>query len=302
MALSDSPICRAVAAYPVVFAAMIWWAYPVMVARTSSCSMTMAHSDLRVGIRPRVSRAGKPDDPHVTSIKYAARSLSAVGLWLITVLAGSVSSSADIAPFSRGVPGELPHGWQTQTFRRAGSTKYTLARQDDRVVLAADSRDSASALIAEANVDLVQTPSIEWSWKIDHVLAGAQWGRKSTDDFPARVFVIFADARKSAAALLSESLSRTGMVRALNYVWANDGVAGQMGASPYSGNVIMIAVEAGYSKTGRWVTEHRNVVDDFRRAFHSTPLPTVRAVAIMTDTDNTHAQETTLYGDIRFVR
>lgn len=221
-------------------------------------------------------------------------------VFVSALVVGGTSSAPDIARFSGGTLGAIPVGWRMQAFRHKMPTRYSLAHDSDRVVLAADSRDSASALVADADVDLARTPLIEWSWKVDHVIPKGEWGRKGADDFPARVFVIFADGGKTPTAPLFELLSRAGQVRALNYVWANDAVAGRMRPSPYTGQVMMVAVEAGSAKAGTWVPERRNVVDDFQRAFHLPPPP-VRAVAVMTDTDDTHAQATALYSDILFV-
>ncbi|HYX82960.1 MAG TPA: DUF3047 domain-containing protein [Gemmatimonadales bacterium] len=219
-----------------------------------------------------------------------------VAACIIALILGDASSASDVGRFSTGTAGRLPIGWHMQTFRHRTPTRYCLVQDGGRVVLAATSHDSASALIADVDADYTRTPWIEWSWKIDHVIATARWGRKSTDDFPARVFVIFADVRRQS---LFESLSTAGQARALNYVWANDAVADPMAVSPYSGDVVMIAAEQGPSKAGTWITERRNIVDDFRRAFRRMPPP-VRAVAVMTDTDNSHTSERTLYGDIRF--
>lgn len=48
-----------------------------------------------------------------------------------------------------------------------------------------------------------------------------------------------------------------------------------------------------------WVTETRNVYEDYKRAFGKDP-PMISGVAIMTDTDNTGESATAHYGDIVF--
>ena len=59
----------------------------------------------------------------------------------------------------------------------------------------------------------------------------------------------------------------------------------------------MIAVESGPEKTGQWLEEKRNVLEDFRRHFGEDP-PKVGAIAIMTDTDNTGEKAIAWYGPI----
>jgi hypothetical protein len=61
---------------------------------------------------------------------------------------------------------------------------------------------------------------------------------------------------------------------------------------------MMIAVQSGPEKTGRWLTETRNVSEDYRQAFGQEP-PRAGAIAIMTDTDNTGEQATACYGPLR---
>jgi len=62
---------------------------------------------------------------------------------------------------------------------------------------------------------------------------------------------------------------------------------------------MMIVVESGDEKTNRWVTQKRNLLEDYRNAFHTDPPP-ISSVAIMTDTDNTGEAATAFYGDIVF--
>jgi hypothetical protein len=48
----------------------------------------------------------------------------------------------------------------------------------------------------------------------------------------------------------------------------------------------MIVVEGGSTNLNTWITEERNVYEDYKRAFGEEP-PMISGVAIMTDTDNT---------------
>ena len=62
----------------------------------------------------------------------------------------------------------------------------------------------------------------------------------------------------------------------------------------------MVVVESGAQKVGLWVSEERNIYEDYKRAFGEEP-PLMNGVAIMTDTDNTKERATAYYGDIQFV-
>jgi hypothetical protein len=63
----------------------------------------------------------------------------------------------------------------------------------------------------------------------------------------------------------------------------------------------MIAVQSGPARAGEWLTERRDILADFRRAFGEEP-PRIGAIAIMTDTDNTGAAATAWYDDLRLER
>ena len=52
-----------------------------------------------------------------------------------------------------------------------------------------------------------------------------------------------------------------------------------------------------HGKAGIWVTEERNVYEDYRARFGEDPSA-IGAVALMTDTDNTGGEAEAYYGDI----
>lgn len=47
----------------------------------------------------------------------------------------------------------------------------------------------------------------------------------------------------------------------------------------------MIVLEEGKERTGRWVEESVNVLEDYRRVFGKDP-PATATLAVMSDTDN----------------
>lgn len=185
---------------------------------------------------------------------------------------------------SRFAQGDLS-GWKSKMF--AGATSYSLERTDGKVALRADSSAAASGLYREIKVDLGKTPILNWSWKVDHVLVGADERSRAGDDYPARVYVVFSGGRY---------FWRT---RAINYVWSNQQPVESSWPNAFTSNSRMIAVESGSSRAGAWVSERRDVRADYRRLFGAEP-GSVDAVAIMTDTDNTGTAATAWYGDLWF--
>jgi hypothetical protein len=60
----------------------------------------------------------------------------------------------------------------------------------------------------------------------------------------------------------------------------------------------MIVVKSGKMALNTWITEERNIFDDYIRAFGEKP-PMISGIAIMTDSDNTKEAATAFYGDIQ---
>lgn len=173
--------------------------------------------------------------------------------------------------------------WEKKIF--SGETLYTVVRDGDQDCIKAVSAGTASGLVYTIDYSLEEYPFLSWKWKVEHVLQHGDERSKKTDDYAARVYVVFP----------SLFFWKT---RALNYIWANKIPQGSTIPNSYTANAIMIAVQSGSEKTGRWLTETRNVSEDYRQAFGQEP-PRAGAIAIMTDTDNTGEQATAYYGPVR---
>lgn len=181
-------------------------------------------------------------------------------------------------------PREILATWQRESFQ--GETAYAM----DGEALRARCRDSASGLFLRQTIDLRRTPILEWSWRVDSVFDGTRdETTKAGDDFPARLYVV------------RESTVLVWRTRAINYVWASTQPLGTDWANPFAAQARMIALRSGPpAAPGQWVTERRNIAEDFRR-YHGRDIETIDAVAIMTDCDNRGGTAEAWYGPIRFL-
>lgn len=213
--------------------------------------------------------------------------------------------AAAIAAFSAAPLGsQLPMGWQRYQLGGAQRlTDYTLEQSGGAVVLKAVADASASAVIHPLRADPQRTPWLEWRWRVDNVVAKGDIRKKSGDDYPARVYVLFdydasrlplgQRAKIAAARLIYGDKLPTA---ALCYVWDNRQPVGFSAWNAYTSQVRMIVVESGASRVGEWVSERHNVAADFRAAFGEA-APPISALILAADTDNTAERTVSYFGD-----
>jgi len=203
--------------------------------------------------------------------------------------------------------GGLPAGWKPLTFKNIDKhTMYSLVKDGDEVVVKADSQASASGLIREIKIDPREFPILQWRWKVGNILKKGDVRRKEGDDYPARIYVTFEyDPHKlsfldrAKYGLAKALYGQYPPLAALNYIWESKAPEGTVVPNPFTDRAMMIVVESGAGKLNQWITEERNILEDYRKAFGEDP-PMISGVAIMTDTDNTGESAVAYYGDIFF--
>ena len=214
----------------------------------------------------------------------------------------------EVGKFSGAIPGgALPDGWKPLTFKKVErQTAYTLIKDGETTVVKAVSEASASGLIREVKINILEYPIVAWRWKVDNVLSKGDVTKKAGDDYPARLYLTFEyDPRKvgffekakyEAIRLLYGHYPPLG---AVNYIWESKAPKGTVVPNPYTDRVKMVVVESGPAQLNQWVPEERNLYEDYTKIFGEQP-PLVSGVAIMTDTDNTGETAVAYYGDIVF--
>jgi len=68
----------------------------------------------------------------------------------------------------------------------------------------------------------------------------------------------------------------------------------------HTSRVRKIVVESGGESVGRWRSHRRDIVADYERVYGEKP-GRLRAIAVMTDSDNTQQSARGWYGDIRLL-
>ena len=180
----------------------------------------------------------------------------------------------------RGIPG----GWKGQSW---GLPTYNLEIVADRgeSVLRLKSTGESSTISRDLNggIDLKETPIINWTWKAIALPSGGNACQKETDDQAAQVYVAW---------------RRT---RIIGYVWDSTAPIGTICKSQKMPGVRYVIVRSGPEGLGKWITEWRNVLEDFRRIYGETPnKPSTLALSI--DSDDTHSNAESLIGPIAFTR
>lgn len=215
----------------------------------------------------------------------------------------------EIASFSGARPGDSwPAPWaKTIVGPTKKRTAYDLVELDGRTVLRARANSSASGLQKALDLDPSRRPLLEWSWRVQKLIPGADNTDRDAEDSPVRVILAF-DGDKSTLPIQDRMLFERAKLltgrelpyATLMYIWENRAPVDSVIPNPHTGRVRKIVVASGEGDLGRWHSFRRNIIDDYRRAFGTDPGRLI-GVGVMTDTDNTGESTEAFYGDLRLL-
>ena len=198
---------------------------------------------------------------------------SIAGLALLaTAFAADVVVVEDWSTQPVGTKG-IPPPWQKQ---RWGSPAYdfTVVEDGGRKVLHLKSTNDSSNISKEikGKVHLRETPILEWSWKVVALPPGGDSRKKETDDQAAQLYVTWPRFPEAVHS------------RVIGYIWDTAAPAGATIKSHKTGTVTYIVVRSGPTDLGKWITERRNVFEDYKRIFGEDPEdPSVLSFGIDSD-------------------
>ena len=174
----------------------------------------------------------------------------------------------------------LKQSWKEHVFK--SPTSYRV----ENGTLHASSQGDSSMIYQNVHVNLSDRPFLEWEWKAIQFPSnktGKSLVDKSNNDFTGRVYAIF----KGSSPITAD---------VIQYVWDDRYPEGTFSGSPFLKNVKILVVQSGAS--AEWVSERLGILEDYRRLFGRNPRWPLAAVAIMSDSDNTHTQSEIYYRNL----
>ncbi len=168
-----------------------------------------------------------------------------------------------------------------------GETTWSLGSNEKGNFIKAEAEGKGSGLGKEVKIDLLKTPFINITWKVEKDLSGIIENSKKGHDYAARVFVI----KKTGLTALSN--------RAINYVFSSNSSINDNWPSPYTKKSIDYVLSTTKNDLNTWVTVKANVKKNFME-LHGLEVKELSGVAIMTDTDNSKLKAIAYYQNIYF--
>jgi hypothetical protein len=233
----------------------------------------------------------------MTSASCFGPLLRRVGLGglLITVLAavgaGALAQPATIvvedwSKIPVGTRG-IPPGWQGHDW---GSPKYdfTVIQDGDKRALLLKSDNDSSSISKEIKVDVKQYPILEWTWKVVALPPGGHARKAQTDDEAAQLYVTF------------PRFPTTVRSRIIGYIWDSTEPAGASFQSAKVSSVHFIVVRSGSADLGKWITENRNVLEDFKKIYGESPSEPAGGITLSINSQNTGTRAESFFGKILF--
>ena len=168
-----------------------------------------------------------------------------------------------------------------------GETSWSLGSNEKGNFIKAEAEGKGSGLGKEVKIDLIKTPFINITWKVEKDLSGIVENSKKGHDYAARVFVV----KKTGSTALSN--------RAISYVFSSNNLINDNWNSPYTKKSVDYVLSTTKNDLDKWVTVKANVKEHFKK-FHDLDVKELSGVAIMTDTDNSKLKAIAYYQNIYF--
>lgn len=212
-------------------------------------------------------------------------SMTLKGTLAAVLLFSGVARAGDsivIADFSSGVDAKgVPKDWQLK--EKSGKADFAVVKDGAIHALRLRSAKTSFSIQKEVKIDLKQFPVLTWKWKVTKLPAGGDFRKSGTDDQAAQLFLAF---------------SKT---RAIVYIWdttAPQGLIGDAAAPPFM-TIKAVVVESGKAETGKWITESRNVYEDYKKIFGKEPRP-VSGIRFQINSQHTKTSAESYFGDVTF--
>jgi len=204
--------------------------------------------------------------------------LMGIGALLTAALAADEQAFIVIDTFSSCVKDRLPCNWQKFKDVKGVSLQHDSSNYFVGIQSVRDVESIAKRVV----YDVHDFPHLHWRWRVHALPREGREDIKKKNDSAAGIFVAFKGTYP--------------FNHVIKYVWSTTLPVGTVTKSPYNHRAMIYVIEQGAHNLNQWVSEDRNVLDDYIKAFGAQPPP-VEAIAIQTDSDDTKSSAAADFDD-----
>lgn len=207
---------------------------------------------------------------------------------IFVVLQAAIIAMADdriiITDFSPGFDAKgVPYGWKLK--EKSGQADLSVVTDDGLHVLRLRSVNTSFSIQKEINVEVNQYPILSWKWKATKLPEGGDFRKSETDDQTAQLFLAFSSTK------------------AIVYIWDTTAPEGLMGDAytPLLMSIKVVVVRSGPAALGQWITETRNVYQDYQKLFGDEEKSLkVSGIRIQINSQHTKTSAESYFADVVF--
>jgi len=173
------------------------------------------------------------------------------GLW--GIWAGSAWGQSKILVDFSTERETVPKGWELSV--NTGEAQLQLVQDSGKQALQMRSDQASFALQKKVRIGLQELPYLVWQWKVTELPKGGDFRRSRTDDQAAQLIVAFSSSQFLA------------------YIWDSTAPKGTLASAPAPlfKKIFAMVMQSGTPGLGTWITERRNVLEDYKQAFGEEP-------------------------------
>ena len=179
-----------------------------------------------------------------------------------------------------------PEGWTLEV--KEGDPFINHDKSGDLSCIRFSSQGSSFGIKKNFELDLREYPFLNWRWKVAKVPEKGDFQKKETDDQAAQLYVLFP---RFPAKLNTDFVG---------YYWeSNPRNKGREGTSVVWSKCKIIVLQAGKERLHQWISEKRNVYEDYKKLFGKEPPP-IGGVAFYINSQRTRSEAEAYLHEVYF--
>jgi hypothetical protein len=179
----------------------------------------------------------------------------------------------------------VPLGWQLKN--PGNNSKFAIEGEKEDYFVHILCVNDNIALGKKISIDLRKYPYLSWRWKASKLPEGGDIRKRETDEQAGQIYVVFPKFPSPVN------------TRSVGYIWDSQAPVGLSGTSTAYSKMKYVVLQSGPVKVNQWISETRNVYEDYQEFFQEEP-PTLGGVVLYINTQHSKSSAEIFYADIFF--